>query len=78
MHVEEGRTIYDNIRKAVQYLLSCNLGGSLLFLRRFFLGLGSPLLPVQILWMNLVTDSAPALALGVEPTERGGYEEKTS
>lgn len=69
--VEEGRTIYDNIRKAVQYLLSCNLGEIVAIFSAILLGLGSPLLPVQILWLNLVTDSAPALALGVEPTERG-------
>lgn len=69
--VEEGRTIYDNIRKAVQYLLSCNLGEIVAIFTAILLGKGSPLLPVQILWMNLVTDSAPALALGVEPTEKG-------
>lgn len=74
--VEEGRTIYDNIRKAVQYLLSCNLGEIVAIFTAILLGLGSPLLPVQILWMNLVTDSAPALALGVEPTERGVMKRK--
>ena len=69
--VEEGRTVYDNIRKAVQYLLSCNLGEIVAIFTAILLGLGSPLLPVQILWMNLVTDGAPALALGIEPTEKG-------
>jgi len=69
--VEEGRTIYDNIRKAMQYLLSCNLGEIVAIFTAILLGMGSPLLPVQILWLNLVTDGAPALALGVEPTEKG-------
>ncbi|MDD4665701.1 MAG: cation-translocating P-type ATPase [Clostridia bacterium] len=69
--VKEGRTIYDNIRKAVQYLLSCNLGEIVAIFSAILLGMGSPLLPVQILWLNLVTDGAPALALGVEPPEKG-------
>ena len=69
--VKEGRTIYDNIRKAVQYLLSCNLGEIVAIFTAILLGMGSPLLPVQILWLNLVTDGAPALALGVEPSEKG-------
>ena len=68
--VKEGRTIYDNIRKAVQYLLSCNLGEIVAIFTSILLGMGSPLLPVQILWLNLVTDGAPALALGVEPSEK--------
>jgi Ca2+-transporting ATPase len=68
--VEEGRTIYDNIRKFIKYLLSCNSGEIwVMFLAPFF-GMPLPLLPLQILWMNLVTDGLPALALGVEPSER--------
>ena len=67
--VEEGRGIYANILKAVHYLLSCNLSEILvmLFATAFFLPL--PLLPVQILWINLVTDGLPALALAVDPKD---------
>jgi len=67
--VEEGRIIYDNIRKFIQYLLSCNLGEILVMIAGPILGMPVPLLPLQILWMNLVTDGLPALALGVEPAE---------
>ncbi len=68
--VEEGRTIYDNIRKFIKYLLSCNSGELWVMLLSPVLGLPLPLLPLQILWMNLVTDGLPALALGLEPAER--------
>ncbi|MGE5530260.1 MAG: cation-translocating P-type ATPase [Patescibacteria group bacterium] len=68
--IEEGRVIYENIRKAVIYLLSCNIGELLLFFLAIVAGLPRPLLPVQILLINLVTDGLPALALGVEPKER--------
>lgn len=68
--VEEGRVIYDNIRKFVKYLLSTNSGELWVMLSAPFFGLPLPLLPIQILWMNLVTDGFPALALGVEPAER--------
>ncbi|RIK40825.1 MAG: ATPase [Chloroflexi bacterium] len=68
--VEEGRVIYDNIRKFIKFLLSCNAGEILVMLIGPFLGMPLPLLPLQILWMNLVTDGFPALALGVEPAER--------
>jgi Ca2+-transporting ATPase len=68
--VEEGRTIYDNIRKFIRYLLSCNSGEIWVMLLAPFLGMPLPLLPLQILWMNLVTDGLPALALGIEPAER--------
>jgi P-type Ca2+ transporter type 2C len=67
--VEEGRTVYDNIRKAVQFLLSCNVSEVLLMLFAALLALPLPLLPVQILWINLVTDGLPALALAVDPAE---------
>ena len=67
--VEEGRIIYDNIRKFIKYLLSCNASEIAVMLFGPFLGLPIPLLPLQILWMNLVTDGLPALALGVEPPE---------
>ncbi len=68
--VEEGRTIYNNIRKFIRYLLSCNLGEILLMGCAAFLGMPVPLLPIQILWVNLVTDGLPALALGMCPGEK--------
>ena len=67
--VEEGRVIYDNIRKFIKYILATNSGEVWLMLLTPFLGMPLPLLPLQILWMNLVTDGLPALALGVEPPE---------
>jgi Ca2+-transporting ATPase len=67
--VEEGRGIYDNIRKSVHYLLSCNLSEILLMLLATVLFLPLPLLPVQILWINLVTDGVPALALAMDPSD---------
>jgi Ca2+-transporting ATPase len=69
--VEEGRGIFDNIQKVLQYLLSCNFGEILLVLVAGLLGWPVPLLPVQLLWINLVTDGLPALALAVEPPEPG-------
>jgi Ca2+-transporting ATPase len=68
--VEEGRVIYSNIRKSIQYLLSCNIGEIVAIFSAILLGLGSPLTPIQILWLNLVTDGPPALALGLEPSEK--------
>ncbi len=67
--VEEGRRIYDNIIKAIQFLLSTNVGEIFLLLITSIFNLGIPLLPVHILWVNLVTDSLPALALSVDPAE---------
>lgn len=67
--VKEGRGIYDNIRKAVHFLLSCNLGEIVTVFVAMLLWRESPLLPIQLLWVNLVTDSLPALALGMEPVE---------
>lgn len=69
--VEEGRTIYNNIRGSIQYLLSCNTGEIVAIFTALLLGLGSPLSPIQILWLNLVTDGPPALALGLEPPQKG-------
>jgi Ca2+-transporting ATPase len=65
--VEEGRVIFDNIRKFVFYLFSCNLAEVLVLLLAGLLGLPLPLLPLQILWLNMVTDTFPALALAMEP-----------
>jgi len=65
--VEEGRGVFDNIRKTVHFLLSCNVGEVLVMFFATLLGLPLPLLPIQILWMNLVTDGIPALALAVDP-----------
>jgi Ca2+-transporting ATPase len=69
--VEEGRGIYDNIRKSVHYLLSCNTSEVLVMLLAALFGLPLPLLPAQILWINLVTDGLPALALAVDPADPG-------
>jgi Ca2+-transporting ATPase len=67
--IEEGRRIYDNILKAIQFLLSTNVGEIFLLLVTSVFNLGTPLLPIHILWVNLVTDSLPALALSVDPAE---------
>ncbi|HZJ99988.1 MAG TPA: calcium-translocating P-type ATPase, SERCA-type [Tissierellaceae bacterium] len=64
--VEEGRIIYSNIKKFVFFLLSCNVGEIILVFVAILMNLPVPLLPIQLLWLNLVTDSFPALALGVE------------
>jgi P-type Ca2+ transporter type 2C len=68
--VEQGRVIYDNIRKFIKYLLTSNSAEILVMLVGPFLGMPLPLLPLQILWINLVTDGPPALALSAEPAER--------
>jgi Ca2+-transporting ATPase len=67
--VEEGRTIYDNIRKFIRYLLSTNVGEIIAMFLALLMGLRVPLLAIQILWINLVTDGLPAVALGFEPSE---------
>ncbi|MCM0650425.1 calcium-translocating P-type ATPase, SERCA-type [Clostridium swellfunianum] len=68
--VEEGRVIYDNIRKFIRYLLSCNLGEVLTMFLASLLYLDTPLLPIQILLVNLATDGLPAIALGVDPPDK--------
>ncbi|MGB9905208.1 MAG: HAD-IC family P-type ATPase, partial [Desulfotomaculales bacterium] len=68
--VEEGRGIYENIRKTIRYLLACNIGEVLVMLLALLAGFPLPLLPIQILWINLVTDGLPAIALGMEPVGR--------
>ena len=67
--VQEGRVVYDNVRRFIKYLLTSNASEVAVMLLGPLLGLPLPLLPLQILWMNLVTDGLPALALGVEPAE---------
>ena len=67
--VEEGRVIFSNIKKFVGFLLSCNIAEVLIVFLSILFGLPSPLTPIQLLWLNLVTDAFPALALGVEPAE---------
>jgi Ca2+-transporting ATPase len=75
--VEQGRGIYANIKKAIHYLLSCNIGEIItLFLATLFNFHQAPLVPVQLLWLNLVTDALPALALGMEPVEDGVMDQK--
>ena len=75
--VEQGRGIYANIKKAIHYLLSCNIGEILTIFIATLLGCHQmPLIPVQLLWLNLVTDSLPALALGMEPVEEDVMERK--
>jgi Ca2+-transporting ATPase len=64
--VEQGRIIYSNIRKFVYYLLSCNMAEIVVIFTAILAGLPSPLTAIQLLWLNLITDGAPALALGVE------------
>lgn len=64
--VEEGRIIYDNIKKFVFFLLSCNIGEIIIVFVSILMNLPVPFIPIQLLWLNLVTDSFPALALGVE------------
>ncbi len=68
--VAEGRRIYDNILKAIQFLLSCNVGEIFTLFIATMLNWASPLLPIHILWVNLVTDSVSALALGVDPADK--------
>ena len=69
--VEEGRSIYDNILKVIRFLLSTNIGEILVLLVAVLLNWDTPLLPIHILWINLVTDSLPALALSVDPPAPG-------
>lgn len=67
--IREGRGIFDNIKKAIHFLLSCNIGEIMTIFAAILFGLPVPLLPVQLLFINLVTDSFPALCLGVEPPD---------
>lgn len=67
--IEEGRNIYRNIKKSILFLLSCNMGEIIAIFISILIGWSSPLRPIHILWINLVTDSLPALALGVDPKD---------
>ena len=68
--VKQGRTIYDNIRKAVHFLIATNIGEIVTIFMGLVLGMKSPLLAIQLLWINLVTDSLPAIAIGLERPEK--------
>ncbi len=74
--VKEGRRIFDNLKKSVKFLLAANAGEVFIIIAALLLGFPLPLLPLAILWMNLVTDSLPALALAVEPAEKGIMKQK--
>ncbi len=67
--VKEGRGVYDNIKKFIHYLLSCNMGEILVMFTASLIGLPLPLLPIHILWINVVTDGFPAFALGIDPID---------
>lgn len=68
--VKQGRNIFDNIKKAIHFLIATNIGEIVTIFIGLLLGMKSPLLAIQLLWVNLVTDSLPAIALGLEPAEK--------
>lgn len=68
--IRQGRGIYENIKKSVHFLLSSNIGEIIVILTAILMGWPTPLLPIHLLWVNLVTDSLPAIALGVDPAEK--------
>ena len=68
--VKQGRNIFDNIKKAIHFLIATNVGEIVTIFIGLLLGLETPLLAIQLLWINLVTDSIPAIALGLEPPEK--------
>jgi Ca2+-transporting ATPase len=74
--VEGGRAIYDNIRKYIRFLIACNFDELLVIGGWSLLGFPLPMLPIQVLWINLVTDGPPAIALSVDPPEKGIMERK--
>ncbi|WP_409292166.1 cation-translocating P-type ATPase [Peribacillus sp. SCS-37] len=74
--IKEGRNIYENIRKFIRYLLASNVGEILVMFFAMLLGLPLPLIPVQILWVNLVTDGLPAMALGLDQPEENVMQRK--
>ena len=74
--IREGRNIYENIRKFIRYLLASNVGEIFVMLVAMLLAYPLPLVPVQILWVNLVTDGLPAMALGLDPPEKNVMDQK--
>lgn len=74
--VKQGRNIYDNIKKTVHFLIATNIGEIVTIFMGLVLGLKTPLLAIQLLWINLITDSIPAIALGLEPAEVGIMQRK--
>lgn len=68
--VKNGRHIYDNIKKAIHFLIATNVGEIVAIFLGLILGLDTPLLAIQLLWINLITDSFPAIALGLEPADK--------
>ncbi len=76
MAIKEGRGVFQNIKKAIHFLISCNIGEIITLFFATILNYPMPLLPIHILWVNLVTDSLPALALGVDPSAENIMEKK--
>ncbi|MDF2719211.1 MAG: ATPase, partial [Paenibacillus sp.] len=74
--IEEGRGIYENIRKFIRYLLASNVGEIMTMFLAMMMGMPLPLVPIQILWVNLVTDGLPAMALGVDQPEKDLMQQK--
>lgn len=74
--IEEGRNIYNNIKKSIIFLLSCNTGEIIALFFAILLGWAAPLKPIHILWVNLITDTLPALSLGIDPGDPNVMEEK--
>lgn len=74
--VKNGRHIYDNIKKAIHFLISTNVGEIVAIFLGLLLGLDTPLLAIQLLWINLITDSFPAIALGLEPADKNIMDKK--
>ncbi len=74
--VKTGRHIYDNIKKAIHFLISTNIGEIVAIFLGLLLGLDTPLLAIQLLWINLITDSFPAIALGLEKEEKNIMDRK--
>lgn len=74
--IKQGRNVFDNLKKVILFLLSCNMSEVLVISLTSFFTPAAALLPLQILWINLITDGLPALALGVDPAEKGSMERK--
>lgn len=74
--IEEGRNIFNNIKKSIMFLLSCNLGEIFALFIAILLGWEAPLRPIHILWVNLITDTLPALSLGVDPGDKNVMDNK--